>query len=475
MINKLKWLLFLIFGGGLAFAGALGGPGDVATSTPPVAIEHPSFFGMTKAEILAQAKLQKGVLSDGQIQDMKKLLSRYEVKPNDIKYLKRLVEINGFEYEKVAGWYKNQHSLEQTEKRSATSKEYFHPTDDTKRVIVQSSKAMHAWDGTQFIDLPELAFPDGKVLASGQRNHKVIVFPGWAVLDVKADGSEAYLYDQAGTLLMTYTQPVVTLNGEYPYTVSLDGEFVRYETKANYVNWSIGETIERNPQAQDAYFVSQGTTLGFRVSAQASKYELQAWDDTTAGTLVQDLFIYGNNPTSNYNATEPLATGKHANGTGPRRWPMDISTPSDPGGTITDVEVEITTNYVYNGGGGAFILDVHELTRSDWVDSQATYNIYKTGSNWTTAGGDFSATVIDSITTGTNSTAYTFYLMGASATNPLTIGWSETVNLLGKSANESANTMAYYDASWQTNPATVLITYTAGGGAVETQDILWFQ
>lgn len=31
----------------------------------------------------------------------------------------------------------------------------------------------------------------------------------------------------------------------------------------------------------------------------------------------------------------------------------------------------------------------YKLTRTDWVESQATWVIYKTGSNWTTAGGDF--------------------------------------------------------------------------------------
>jgi len=31
----------------------------------------------------------------------------------------------------------------------------------------------------------------------------------------------------------------------------------------------------------------------------------------------------------------------------------------------------------------------YKLTRTDWVESQSTWNIYKTGSDWTTAGGDY--------------------------------------------------------------------------------------
>jgi hypothetical protein len=29
------------------------------------------------------------------------------------------------------------------------------------------------------------------------------------------------------------------------------------------------------------------------------------------------------------------------------------------------------------------------ITRTDWVEAESTWNIYKTGSNWTTAGGDY--------------------------------------------------------------------------------------
>lgn len=40
-------------------------------------------------------------------------------------------------------------------------------------------------------------------------------------------------------------------------------------------------------------------------------------------------------------------------------------------------------------------IQVLKLTRPDWVESEATWNIYKTGSNWTTAGGDYVAEVED--------------------------------------------------------------------------------
>jgi hypothetical protein len=41
------------------------------------------------------------------------------------------------------------------------------------------------------------------------------------------------------------------------------------------------------------------------------------------------------------------------------------------------------------------IIRVYKLTRSDWVETEVTWNIYKTGSPWTTAGGDYVAEVED--------------------------------------------------------------------------------
>jgi hypothetical protein len=35
---------------------------------------------------------------------------------------------------------------------------------------------------------------------------------------------------------------------------------------------------------------------------------------------------------------------------------------------------------------------VYELTQTGWVETEATWNIYKTGSNWASAGGDYTTT-----------------------------------------------------------------------------------
>lgn len=63
--------------------------------------EYPSFQGMTKQEVVQQIRAQDFVLSDRQIQQVKRFLSTYEVQPEDVRFLKRLAEANGYEYDKI--------------------------------------------------------------------------------------------------------------------------------------------------------------------------------------------------------------------------------------------------------------------------------------------------------------------------------------------------------------------------------------
>lgn len=46
-------------------------------------------------------------------------------------------------------------------------------------------------------------------------------------------------------------------------------------------------------------------------------------------------------------------------------------------------------------------VDIHSLDRNDWVENQIKWTQYKTGSDWTTAGGDFDSEVIDSVSCNT--------------------------------------------------------------------------
>lgn len=427
---------------------------------------------MSKQAFLDTVKAQNYILTEAQKAKVKSFLIENEVSRDDIPELKKIAEKNGVDFKKGVEWYKKQTNLEDATKRTANSKEFQDPTDETKRVIVMGGAGRHAWNGTEWVDRPKLSFPSGKVLPAGKTNHEILTVPEWVKLSVNEDGTEAYAYDQKDSLLMTYTHPIVTMNGEFPYEISLDGKFQRYGEKITDVDSLINETIVRNKKAQDAKFVVRGNQLGFQISKKASEFELQAWDDTTAGTLDGDTFLDSINSTSNYSSAAEIQTIRY--GGRIQRSVLEWTLPSDPGGTVTDVKMTLTTSF----NQGSNLHDVHEVTESGAVISQMTWNNYATGSAWSTGGGDFSGTIIDSFTCSADETAYDSYLMGAGASNPLTLDWGDSVMVVVKRNNETTNTLnrSYWssDENGDGSGPTLEITYTAGGGSTFKPRVIMF-
>jgi len=116
---------------------------------------------------------------------------------------------------------------------------------------------------------------------------------------------------------------------------------------------------------------------------------------------------------------------------------------------------------------------VYKLTRTDWVELESTWNIYKTGSNWTNVGGDY-------VTTNPS---------GASVTVPADLGWitwdiqnivedacgnSDNVELLVRFSVENDNPATYtyfHSNNYTTNTSLrpkLTVTYTAEAAANTT-------
>src|ERR1039457_6094201 len=76
---------------------------------------------------------------------------------------------------------------------------------------------------------------------------------------------------------------------------------------------------------------------------------------------------------------------------------LRFAMPANPGGaTITKVTLDAACNangYGVNGVG----YEIHKMTRGTWVETTATWNNYNTGLAWTTPGGDYNATVVNTI------------------------------------------------------------------------------
>ncbi|GAI53047.1 unnamed protein product, partial [marine sediment metagenome] len=61
------------------------------------------------------------------------------------------------------------------------------------------------------------------------------------------------------------------------------------------------------------------------------------------------------------------------------------------GGVISTAKLKLYYHWYYAPLGDPVGRHIwaYKLTRTDWVESEFTWNIYKTGSNWTITGGDF--------------------------------------------------------------------------------------
>jgi hypothetical protein len=82
-------------------------------------------------------------------------------------------------------------------------------------------------------------------------------------------------------------------------------------------------------------------------------------------------------------------------------------------------------------------VNVHAITRTTW-EADATWNTYDGTNAWTSAGGDYNATVIDATAITAATAWYSWVLMGTGSDNPLTLNWGDVVHLMPKLSNEGA-------------------------------------
>lgn len=186
---------------------------------------------------------------------------------------------------------------------------------------------------------------------------------------------------------------------------------------------------------------------------------------TTTATSSNATSARSQNPNSNYDGATMYV----------QNYPGSIirvfagfTLPSDPGGTITKIELYLRTV----NGNTAEATDVHEITTSGFDDAQATWNSYSTGNSWTTPGGDYSGTIIDTITPSTVANTWNVWtIQGTGATNPLSLDWGDSIDLLLKFNDESANGhyVGFYGDHTAGSEPYLLITYTEGSSVVLPQ------
>lgn len=108
----------------------------------------------------------------------------------------------------------------------------------------------------------------------------------------------------------------------------------------------------------------------------------------TVQPAAKDAYLKQDNPTNNYGSITSLQIQDYELNTWRTLLEFDIS--ELPGGaTLNSASLELDYySYTTTDPVGKTIW-VYKLTKQDWVQSQATWNIYKSGSDWTTPGGDY--------------------------------------------------------------------------------------
>jgi len=324
---------------------------------------------------------------------------------------------------------------EDVSKRTHTTKDYAHPTDPTKRILIQSSGLLHYFDGKEFKDIPDLPFPEGKEIKEPKSRHFMMDLPDWGEAKVEKNGKQVRVYDKLGQPIYVFKNPLVVPKGKAPYkVVDKNGKKIK-ETKNRKEKIDIDERIEKSDDAIEVSFEVENNKLYFKLPKDLS-YPLEAYDDTdTSSTNNKDTYIYKGQSSTNYGSDTELNI-RALSGNYVYRTLIHFTLASEPGGgpwQITDVKLYLWNDDAY----GDIDISVHELTQTGWTESGVTWNKYDGTNDWISAGGDYNTTKIDTISAGGSEIWYNWTLMGTGASNPLTLDWGDNVHLLLKCDNEN--------------------------------------
>lgn len=101
----------------------------------------------------------------------------------------------------------------------------------------------------------------------------------------------------------------------------------------------------------------------------------------------KDTFVHKGYPTSNYGASSDLRIIDSTSDT--NRLLLEFNTTPYSGRSIVTAYLYLYYYNWVNSSPVGKVVNIYKLTRTDWVELEATWDIYKTGDNWSLAGGDF--------------------------------------------------------------------------------------
>lgn len=180
-----------------------------------------------------------------------------------------------------------------------------------------------------------------------------------------------------------------------------------------------------------------------------------AFAETINGTITGDTGISSYEPNTNMgNGTEIwLQEG------GTERAIFNFSIPAMPeyADTITSIKLYAR---VIDSPEPYKQVEVRELTQ-DFTEMGATWNTYDGSNNWISSGGDYSATIIDSIPMVNVGQWLVLNLYGEGSDNPISYTWGDNFDLILK-ANEAGGNNRISSTEGDYTPY-LEITYTTTG------------
>lgn len=381
--------------------------------------------------------------------------------------------------EKVRFDWRQHPEMEIVNKRSHEEKHFQIPGTD-QIIMIKSSGVLHAKTDRGFEDIqteiPDFNFPEGKEISKNDVKHHMLDLPSWGRAELEDNNKVVRVYDLDNRPIYKYQSPLITDKGEIPYDIK-DEKMVKVREGLEK-DVKFGESLVRKATAEEAEFEVVDNKLYFKLSKTASNKLksgkiLQAWDATDITSVNnKDAFIRKFDATVNRGTLTDLHVYNRNDNSDIRRSIINFTLPSGSG-SISDVNLYL---YGFSGSllGGPWDVNVHNLTQTSWTEAGNSWNNYSAGNAWTTPGGDFSATIIDTLVGVGNRAAWAnFGIMGGAALNPLTLDWTDELNLLLKVGSETGRVgnlleENYYSKEYAVNTALrpyLEITYSAGGAA----------
>ena len=294
---------------------------------------------------------------------------------------------------------------------------------DGSMVCVVSSGLLHYHDGEKFQELPDVKFPEGKVLQEKKDSHFVMDLPEWGEPRLENDGKTIRVYDKRNVPIFIFNNPYIVSKGVEALEEDVDS-FGPKERKVR--KKGVGEDCRFEVKDKKIY-VKPPKKL------EKSEYPLQVYDDTdTSATNEMDAHISHAEPNTNYSGAYNF-TFRGSSAADFERRPLIKWTLPDVLGSIEKIE---SFHYARPTSQDTVDIEVHELT-GGFVEDEVTWNKRNSSTSWSTAGGDYNATVIDSATWDDNGVWNSVVLQGSGATNPLSLSFGDSVSLLFKLQDES--------------------------------------